>query len=137
MQCWDVETGEVLHTFTGHQGKVHCVCTAPDGDTFFSGGEGKHSLAMSRSPPAGARTACMVMLAFANIAACTDWPPTDKTIKLWRISTGTCFHTIQPDPYGKSSHSDEVLAVAIAPDQSIMASASADNTIRTWKVIGL
>ena len=40
-QCWDVETGEVLHTFTGHQGKVHCVCAAPDGDTFFSGGEGE------------------------------------------------------------------------------------------------
>ena len=31
----------MLHTFTGHQGKVHCVCTAPDGDTFFSGGEGE------------------------------------------------------------------------------------------------
>ncbi len=64
-------------------------------------------------------------------------PNTDKTIKLWRISTGACFHTIQSDPLGKTAHSDEVLAVAIAPDQSIMASASADNSIRTWKVIGL
>ncbi len=63
--------------------------------------------------------------------------PADKTIKLWRISTGACFHTIPSDPLGKVSHSDEVLAIAIAPDQSILATGSADNSIRTWKVIGL
>lgn len=61
----------------------------------------------------------------------------DKTIRLWKISSGRCVQTIEPDRHGKLGHTEEVMAVAVAPDQGVLASASADGTIRTWKVIGL
>ena len=41
LKVWDVATGTVVHTFTGHQGKVFCVAVSPDGDCVISGGSGQ------------------------------------------------------------------------------------------------
>ncbi len=38
---WDTETGNVTHTFLGHEGKVNCLAISPNGGEIVSGGEDK------------------------------------------------------------------------------------------------
>jgi WD40 repeat protein len=48
-------------------------------------------------------------------------------VKLWQVQDGSCRHTLQ-------GHQSWVTAVAFAPDGSLLASASGDDTIRFWDV---
>lgn len=34
---WDISTGEVIRTFTGHKGIIECVVFSPDGTKFLTG----------------------------------------------------------------------------------------------------
>ena len=52
---------------------------------------------------------------------------TDKTIKLWDITTGECLQTF----YG---HSDAVWSIALAPNGRTLVSGSQDETIKIWDI---
>ncbi len=39
IKVWEVNSGEVLHRFTGHKASVHSLALSPDGDLFASGSE--------------------------------------------------------------------------------------------------
>jgi WD40 repeat protein len=41
VKLWDVQTGDVKQTFTGHRAGVGCVAFSPDGKTVASGGYDK------------------------------------------------------------------------------------------------
>ncbi len=49
----------------------------------------------------------------------------DKTIKVWRVGTGTSLQTF----FG---HNKAVMSVSFSPDGSLLASGSKDNTIKLW-----
>jgi WD40 repeat protein len=99
---WNVATGECLNTFVGHHDKVYSVNFSP----------------------------CDRLLASASA---------DHTIKIWHIETGRCLHTLK-------GHTNWVWAVSFEPivhpskekpphpdlDGLILASASADGTIKLW-----
>lgn len=51
----------------------------------------------------------------------------DGTIKLWEISSGQCYQTIQ-------GHDDEVCSVAFSPDGQTLASGGEDCSIKLWSV---
>ena len=54
----------------------------------------------------------------------------DGTIELWNISTGKLLHTL-------SGHTDAVFALAFSPNGNILASGSADGTVRLWNTIDI
>ena len=39
VKVWDVTSGEILHRFTGHKGRVNQLALCPSGDLFVSGSE--------------------------------------------------------------------------------------------------
>ncbi|GJN86816.1 hypothetical protein PLIIFM63780_010398 [Purpureocillium lilacinum] len=51
----------------------------------------------------------------------------DKTIRLWRVSTGECVQTLE-------GHDVSVSSVAFSTDSTLVASGSHDRTIRLWRV---
>ena len=36
VKLWETSSGQLLHTFTGHQGRVNAVAFSPDGETVLS-----------------------------------------------------------------------------------------------------
>jgi WD40 repeat protein len=51
----------------------------------------------------------------------------DKTVKLWDVTSGRLRHSLD-------GHQDEVRSVAFAPDGCTLVSGSADNTIKLWDI---
>ena len=51
----------------------------------------------------------------------------DKTIRVWRVSSGERIKTL-------TGHSDSVRSVVFSPDGEYLASGSGDNTIGVWRV---
>jgi WD40 repeat protein len=39
VKLWDIQTGELLQTFTGHFGEVRAVVFSPDGKLLATGGD--------------------------------------------------------------------------------------------------
>jgi len=68
-----------------------------------------------------------------NALACTPDGATlassswDNTVRLWRLSDGTCTAVLK-------GHTDSVLALAYTPDGATLASGSVDNTVRLWRL---
>lgn len=50
----------------------------------------------------------------------------DRTIRLWRASTGDCIHELK-------GHEDIITCIVFSQDAAILASGSFDNTIRLWR----
>ncbi|KAL7917050.1 WD40-repeat-containing domain protein [Trichoderma austrokoningii] len=50
----------------------------------------------------------------------------DKTVRVWRTSTGDCIQEVQ-------GHSDCIVSVAFSGDAELLASGSADGTVRLWR----
>jgi hypothetical protein len=117
IRIWDPRTGEPLRTLSGHLGEVKAIAISPDGQILISGSA-------------------------------------DKTIKIWHLDTGDVLYTL-------TGHSDEVKSVVVSPlsvspsktlgDRhnsnpygeamaqvqefgQILVSASADKTIKIWRL---
>jgi len=132
IKLWDVDTGECLQTFWGHDSWVYSVSFSPNGQILASGsrdqtvklwdwhtGECLHTLQRHvQQVKTIGFSPCGRMLASGS---------NDNTIKLWDANTGTCLQTLE-------GHSDWVLSVVFSPCTNILASASGDETIKLWDV---
>jgi len=49
----------------------------------------------------------------------------DKTVKVWELSTGACIHTLK-------GHAEVVVSVEVIPDNNFILSGSDDKTIKVW-----
>ena len=54
VRLWDVKTGKVLHTFTGHSDFVYAVAFAPDGRVVRDREQGPHRADRGRRDRQGA-----------------------------------------------------------------------------------
>ncbi len=72
-------------------------------------------------------TAPITALEFSPDGTLIASASTDKTIKLWNVTTGSQLRTL-------TGHRDRVTALSFRPDGKLLASGSADKTIKLWNV---
>jgi len=129
IQLWDVEAGQCLHTFTGHDSDVACVVYSPQGDRIASGGR-DHTVRIwdVRTRKCIRRleghTGGIDQILHSPIWNCIA-SRHDRTIWLWDVEGGVCSHTL-------SGHSDRITHMEYSTQGDRLASASKDKTLRLW-----
>ncbi len=118
VRLWDVATGALKHTLTGHTGGVNSVAFSPDGKTIASGdgtvrlwdvatGALKHTLT--------GHTRGVNSFSFSPDGKTIATGGGDKTVRLWDVATGALKHTL-------TGHTRGVSSVAFSPNGRTIAS---------------
>ena len=130
IRLWNLATGEVLSTLTGHSQGIKSVAFSPDGTILATGSDDQTIKLWNVSNGQEIYTLCGHSHAVKSVAFSPDgqvlasgsW---DKTIKLWNVQTGVTEKTLR-------GHGLQVSAVAFSPTDNILGSASCDRTVRLW-----
>ncbi|HEY9724853.1 MAG TPA: serine/threonine-protein kinase [Chroococcales cyanobacterium] len=132
IRLWNVETGQVIFTLTGHLDSVKSVAFSPDGTTLASGSNDRTVKFWNLSNfqeicTFSGHSHAVKSVAFSpdgNLLVSGSW---DKTIKLWNVQTGIEESTL-------AGHALQVASVGFSPCGNVLASASCDRTIRLWEL---
>jgi WD40 repeat protein len=106
---WDLVTGATRHVFTGHTRNVSALAVAPDGSWLASAGGSIFSGRHTFDP--------------GHIFGAVRYHGGE--VRIWDPITGTIRHIL-------SGHTEEVSALAVAPEGSWLASADHDGEVRIW-----
>ena len=127
---WDVASGNLVHTLTGHSDEVHSVVFSPDGTKIVSG---SHDMtirlwdAMSGEliKALGSPARLVTSVAFSADGGKILTGSWDNRLRLWDGLTAQLIRTFE-------GHSDAVNGVAFSPDGMRLASGSDDTTVKLW-----
>ncbi len=127
---WDLKTGEVIDTLTGHTGTVRSVAWSPDGTHIVSGSRDNTIKIWDADKGAEIKTLKGHTFWVESVA----WSPDgtrivsgsyDNTIKIWDADKGTVINTL-------TGHTGWVNSVAWSPDGKRIVSGSRDDKIKIW-----
>ena len=131
-KLWNLPTGELIRTFSGHSGAVYCVAISPNGKILASGSYDKQiklwnlETGQEFSTLKG-HSGLIRSLAFSPDGETLVSGSGDHTIRLWNLKTKQEIRTL-------TGHSNQVWSVAISPDGETIASGSWDKTIKLWSL---
>jgi WD40 repeat protein len=120
---WDVETGECVRTFHGHESTVLCIHVAMVGIRQ----SGKNSGSLSSTGSALRQTSnrsTMYLEQMPFLFSGSD----DHTIRMWQISTGECVSVFH-------GHTGPVTSILVQQGGRRLYSSSMDGTVREWDLI--
>jgi WD40 repeat protein len=127
---WDAETGQLIHSYNGHQNSVSTIAIAPNGKWFVSGSDDNTLKRWDTATGECLHTytghlSSVMALAIAPNGRWLVSGSRDKTLKRWDTVTGECLHTY-------TGHLSSVRAVVIAADGRWLVSGSHDKTLKRW-----
>ncbi|KST64929.1 serine/threonine-protein kinase [Mastigocoleus testarum] len=143
IKIWNLETGSKIRTITGHSDSVHALAISPDGKILASGSNDKTVRLWNLETGKEIRTITghsswvrSVAISQFSIGSENDNDinilasgSTDKTIKVWNLSTGKLIHTLK-------GHTQSVTSLAMSPGvkgrSPVLISGSADRSIKIW-----
>ncbi|MEG5034113.1 WD40 domain-containing protein [Microcoleus sp. AT3-D2] len=131
-KLWNLHTGELIRTFSGHSVAVYCVAINPNGTILASGSYDRQIKLWNLETGQEFRTikghsSLIRSLAFSPDGETLASGSQDQTIKLWNLKNGQEIRTL-------IGHSSSVWSVAISPDGQTLASGSYDHTIKLWNL---
>jgi RNA polymerase sigma factor (sigma-70 family) len=130
VRLWDLERGEEVRRFDGHDGGVVTVAVSPDGRTALSGGQD----GTLRVWDVGSGRRLRLLRGHAGQVRCVRFLPGgsravsgggDATIRLWDVEAGKELRRLE-------GHAAEPMTVAVSPDGKRLLSAGFDGTMRLW-----
>jgi WD40 repeat protein/DNA-binding HxlR family transcriptional regulator len=142
VRYWDVRDGKCLKTWQGYASWVQSVAFSPDGKVLASGNEdwtvrlwnvGTHQelktslLAETKAVILQGHKGWVCSVAFSPDGKTLASGSSDRTLKLWDATDGTCLNTLL-------GHTRWVRSVAFSPDGTTLASCGGDNTLKLWDV---
>ena len=134
IRLWDVSTGKMIRTLTGHTAPVDSVAFSPDGRMLASGSMDDTVKLWDVDTGKLIRTLLILRtlewvdsVAFSPDGLTLASGACDHTIKLWNVGTGKLIRTL-------TGHTGPILSVAFSPDGRMLASGSGDHTIKLWNV---
>jgi len=121
-KLWNLPTGELIRTFSGHSGAVYCVAISPNGKILASGSYDKQIKLWNLETGQEISTlkghsGLIRSLAFSPDGETLVSGSGDHTIRLWNLKTKQEIRTL-------TGHSNQVWSVAISPDGETIASGS-------------
>jgi WD40 repeat protein len=130
IKVWNLRTGNLLHTLTGHHKRIYALAISPEKQFLVSGGHkiklwdlqtGKwlHTLT--------GHNGWVYSLTISPDGQTLISAGADKTIKLWHLPTGRLLHTL-------TGHLDWIRSIALSADGQLLVSGSDDNTVRLWNL---
>ena len=138
-KIWNVQSGRLLRTLTGHQGWVNAIAFSPDSRTLASASEDGTvklwDVVKSRMIRSLARSAPIYSVAFSpdgkSLAAAGDTlPDGNAALMLWDLAKGDAANSTAQILEG---HRAPVSQISFSPDGKSLVSASGDATLRLWR----
>ncbi|WP_017715215.1 WD40 repeat domain-containing serine/threonine-protein kinase [Kamptonema formosum] len=130
IKIWNLDTGTLQKTLTGHTDWVFSVAISPDGKTLVSSSR-DNTIKIWNLETGTLQKTLTGHTDWVNSVAISPDGKTlvsgsnDNTIKIWNPDTGTLQNTL-------TGHTDDVNSVAISPDGKTLVSGSSDSTIKIW-----
>lgn len=132
IKFWDVETGELQETFTGHDGGITSLAINANGQFLVSASRDKTIKVWDLQTRQVFRTLTGHLMGVLAVVCSADGhilvsSDANGTIKIWSLETGKTVRTFQ-------GHSGSVGAIAISPDGNLLVSGSRDRMIKVWNL---
>ena len=131
IKLWDIESGRLIRTFTGHSNSVRSVAFSPDGTQLISGSSDKTIILWDITNSHTLKTLSGHSDSVNSVAFSYDGKlivsgSSDSTIKLWDTITGRLVKTF-------SGHSSAVTSVVFSPNGKQVLSGG-DTTVKLWDI---
>jgi WD40 repeat protein len=130
LNLWDLERGNQLKTFIGHEGWVAAVAVTSDRQKIISGASDQTLKIWDIQSGTELHTLkghskYVQAVTITPNGHCAISASDDCTLKVWEIESGKELHTLK-------GHEDRVWALAVTPDGKKVVSASWDSTLKVW-----